>query len=110
MRSCYCYDDYYSRRMLAQAFWYAMTEYYIIFRKPRKIQFLLWTTNHEDTVDVRMPKRTDKDYTKAKIDFKKECVGLIDLGYTYPDLTEDVVEDWRKEIAEYLMEKNEVWE
>lgn len=111
MRYCHCHDDgYESRRMLAQAFWYSMTDFYAVFRKTSKIQFLFWTLDHNETVDVRMPKHHEDNYAEKVMQFKKECVALVDQGYTNGNVTTEVIEKWRAVIAEYQQAKGEVWE
>lgn len=108
MRNCVCYNDD-GMRMLGKALAYAMTEFYARFRKTRKVQILFWEFNHEETVDVRIPKHYEEDYSKKIMQFKKECIGLIDNGYTNMRINK-LEDSWRDEIAEYQQRIGEVWE
>lgn len=96
--------------MLSKALAYAMTEYYAVFHKASKIQFLFWTLDHDETVDVHIPKHHQDNYAEKLMQFKKECVALIDQGYANGNVTPELAEKWRVEIADYQQGKQEVWE
>lgn len=96
--------------MIAQSMAYVMTDYYIIFRKPAPYQFLIWTIKHDETMPVRMPKHYEDNYAEKVIQFRKNCVSLIDRGYSCGKITQDTIDWWRDVISEYQQRKNEVWE
>lgn len=107
---CRCYKDDEGMRMLGSALAYAMTEYYAVFRKKRIIRFLFWDIQHEDTVDVHIPKYHEDNYQDKLMEFKKECIALIDLGYTNGNIDDILTEEWREQIAEHQQKLGRVWE
>ena len=109
MRNCTCYNDD-GMRMLGKALAYAMTEFYARFRRTRKVNFLFWEIDHEETVDVHIPKHHEDNYSEKRIQFKKECIELIDVGYSNGSVTQELADAWRIEISEYQQRKGEVWE
>lgn len=109
----YCNND--GMRLLAEGMAYAMTEFYLVFRKsyPRdRGLFIRILQGFDDyhTVNVRQPKITDKNWHESSMRFKKECIALIDNGYSNGKISEELADVWRNQIAEYQMQKNEVWE
>lgn len=106
MRYNNCYYNYDSNRIFWSAFAEALTERYWIFRKQKR--FLFW--DYIEEINVRVPKHYEDQYKQKRIEFKMKCVGLVDQGYNNGYMTEDLLECWRKEIADYLMNKNTVWE
>ena len=103
---CYCQRDYNNMAMLASALNEVMTERYWIFRKQKRCLF--W--DYTEEVDVRVPKDYQSDYKQKIIEFKMRCIELIDKGYKNGYVTEDLCDNWRKEISEHLMNKNVMWE
>lgn len=93
-------------RLFASALNEVMTERYWIFRKSKR--FLFW--DYTEEVDVRVPKDYQSDYKQKIIEFKMRCIELIDQGYKNGYMTEDLCDNWRKEISEHLMSKNVIWE
>jgi len=111
MRYCHCRDrDDAAMRMFAGAFLEAMTEHYAIFRKPHKVRFLFWEFDREETVDVHIPKHHRDNYEENLMVFKKECISLIDNGYANGNVTPELADKWRLQIAEYQQQRCEVWE
>ena len=104
--NCYCSRDYDNMVIFASALNEVLTERYLIFRKQKR--FLFWDCVGE--INVRMPKHYKDNYKEELIKFKMQCIELIDKGYNNEYMTEEVQERWRKEIADYLMSKNKVWE
>jgi hypothetical protein len=91
---------------MISALFNVMIERYWIFRKQKK--FLFW--NYVEEVDVRIPKDYQPEYNQKLIEFKMECISLIDKGYRCGFVTEELEELWRKQISKYLIDKNVVWE
>jgi len=111
MRHCNCYDrDDAAMRMFAGALLEAMTEHYAVFRKSHSARFLFWVLKHEETVDVHIPKHHRDNYEENLMAFKKECITLIDKGYTNGNVTDEIADRWRLQISEYQQKKSEVWE
>ena len=102
---CYCpkYDD--GMRLFAHALNDVLTEHYMIFYKHEKV----WFWNHIDKQNVRVPKHYEEEYNKKVIEYMKLCISLIDQGYEH-GIKPEIEEKYRSRIAEYQMNKNEVWE
>jgi hypothetical protein len=96
--------------MIANSMAYVMTDYYIIFRKPAPYQFLFWTIDHDETASVLMPKHYEDNYMEKVMQFRKDCIALIDKGYSCGKITEVTEEWWRETISDYQQKRNEVWE
>ena len=105
---CHCNDD--GMRLMAQGLAYAMTEFYILFRKPSQYQFLFLTLNKESVVQLRMPKHLEDNYKEKVFRFKKDAIALIDQGYSQGRIDLEVADKWRNEIGIYQQGRNEVWE
>ena len=97
-------------RMFAGALLESMTEYYAVFRKMHKVRFLFWVFDREETADVHIPKHYKDNYDENLMVFKKECIALIDGGYTNGNVTNELADKWRLQIAEYQQQKCGVWE
>ena len=104
--NCYCPRDYDNMALIGSALNEVLTERYWIFRKQKK--FLFW--DYTEEINVRIPKDYQSQYEQKKIEFKMKCVELVDQGYNNGYMTEELLQRWRKEIADYLMSKNKVWE
>ena len=104
--NCYCSRDYNNMAMFASALNEALVERYLIFRKQKTVLF--WV--HIDEIEVHIPKHHRDNYKQKLIEFKLRCIELVDQGYENGYFTEELIEKWRKEISEYLMNKNVVWE
>jgi len=104
--NCYCPRHYDNMVLLGSALNEVLTERYLIFRKQQR--FLFW--NYVEEINVRMPKHYRDNYKEELIKFKMRCIELVDQGYSNKDINEAVQERWRKEIADYFMNKNMVWE
>lgn len=104
--NCYCSRDYDNMVLLGSALNEVLTERYLIFGKQQR--FLFW--NYVEEINVCMPKHYKDNYKEELIKFKMRCIELIDRGYNNGYMTDELSERWRKEIADYLMSKNKVWE
>lgn len=102
--NCNNYDD--SMRLFASALNDVLTDRYLIFRKQKR--FLFW--DYIEEIDVRVPKEYQPQYDQKLIEFKMRCIELIDQGYENGYFTEELIEKWRKQISDYLISKNVVWE
>lgn len=106
---CYCNYDYESMAMIGAALNDVLTERYLIFHKTVESQFLWYRWDKTVTVEVHVPKYNGDGYKEKYMNFMKECISLHDRGYTHGPMTEEFVEKFRARIAEYQMNKNEVW-
>lgn len=86
-----------------------LTESYAVLRKPMKRNWIFFTTDYINKEFVRLPKEYENNYEEKRIQCMKDILSLIDRGYSSP-ISEDMEEDWRMYIADYQMNKNEVWE
>jgi hypothetical protein len=92
--------------IIASALNEVLTERYLIFRKQKR--FLFW--DYTEEINVRIPKDYIDNYKEELIKFKMKCAELFDQGYNNGYITEEMIDCSRKEIADYFMSKNKVWE
>jgi hypothetical protein len=105
---CQC-ENYEATAMFYRAMAEVMTEKYAVLYKPMKRNWIFFTTDYINKEFVRLPKEYENDYEEKKIQCIKEILSLIDRGYSSP-IPEELEVRYREAIAEYQMNKNEVWE
>lgn len=108
-RCCPYQEDYENKKLLLWALNDVLTERYAILKKPMKRNWIFFSTDYIDQKLVHIPKSYQDNYEEKKIACMKEVLSLIDKGYSSP-VTQETEEEWREKIAEYQMNKNEVWE
>ena len=110
MYSCCCPRDYEAVATMYGTLLDVMTDHYVIFRRQYHLNIPFIKINRIEEKYVRYPRGFEDNLKEKRIQFAKECISLVDAGYSNSLFNDIHQERFRKEIAEYQMSRNEVWE